>query len=100
MDVPILVGLEGGNDMEVKELKSLGTKNASCCCQGENCDGELTITIQINGKAVDTMQVPANICNEPLKALALENEKVLELLDGRQEQDVILNGRDSVNIIP
>jgi len=74
-------------------------KSTSCCGQGKKCDGVLTITIQVNGKAVGTMQVPAGICNEPLKALALEDKRILELLNDRAEKDVILSGRESVNII-
>lgn len=68
------------------------TEKTSCC-------GELTVILQINGKIVSSMLVPANICMEPLKALAFENEKVAAIVGDRIEKDVILDGRKSVNII-
>lgn len=70
-----------------------------CCDQGTNCDEELVVTIQINGKKVDTMRVPAAICREPLKMLALENETVVKFLAGREEKDIILDAKKAVNII-
>ena len=66
---------------------------------GSSAIGELTVTIQINGETITTMQVPTNICNEPLKALAAENETVITRLGDRIEKDILLEGKEIVNIL-
>ncbi|MDH3346885.1 MAG: hypothetical protein OEM02_02115 [Desulfobulbaceae bacterium] len=60
---------------------------------------ELTVTIQINGETITTMQVPSNICNEPLKALAAENDAIVARLGDRIEKDILLEGKKIVNIL-
>lgn len=70
-----------------------------CCEHQSGQPEERTVTIQINGQPVTTMQVPAKICKEPLKALAAENEEVITLLDGRMEKDILLTDCDIVNLI-
>lgn len=70
-----------------------------CCEDQSGQPGKRVVTIQINGHPITTMQVPAKICREPLKALAVENEKAITILDGRIEKEIILPDDDTVNII-
>ncbi len=60
---------------------------------------ELTIVVQVNGKVRAKLQVPADIEDEPLKQLALNDEKIVKMMDGKQPKKVIVVKKKLVNIV-
>jgi leucyl-tRNA synthetase len=60
---------------------------------------ELEIPVQLNGKLVARVLVPANATDEVLKQAALSNERVQARLDGRQIVKTIVVPRRLVNIV-
>ena len=60
---------------------------------------EIEVPVQINGKLRSKLRVPASIDEEALKALALADEKILGLLEGKQVRKVIVVPKKLVNIV-
>ncbi len=60
---------------------------------------ELEIPVQLNGKLVARVLVPADATDEVLKQAALSNERVQARLDGRQIVKTIVVPRRLVNIV-
>ncbi|GAB3245767.1 leucine--tRNA ligase [Arthrobacter pigmenti] len=60
----------------------------------------ITAIVQVQGKVRDRLQVPADIGEEELEALALESEAVSRSLDGRDIRKVIVRAPKLVNIVP
>jgi leucyl-tRNA synthetase len=62
-------------------------------------EDELEIAVQINGKLRTRLLVSAEVSEEELRKLALEESKVKSALDGRQIVKVIIVPRKLVNIV-
>ncbi|MDU2066292.1 MAG: class I tRNA ligase family protein, partial [Sporomusaceae bacterium] len=60
---------------------------------------EVEIVLQINGKVRDKLVVPANLDKKALEELALEQEKVKKLIDGKQIVKMICVPQKLVNIV-
>jgi leucyl-tRNA synthetase len=60
---------------------------------------EIEVPVQINGKVRSKLQVPASIDEETLKAMALADEKIRALLEGKQVRKVIVVPKKLVNIV-
>lgn len=60
---------------------------------------EIEIVLQINGKVRDKLIVPASLDKAALEALALEQEKVITLIAGKQVVKVICVPHKLVNIV-
>ena len=60
---------------------------------------EITMVIQINGKLRSEMQVSANISKEEAEKLALENEKISQLIEGKTIVKVIVVPKKLVNVV-
>jgi leucyl-tRNA synthetase len=57
------------------------------------------LVIQVNGKVRDRMQVPADLPEDELVALAKESPKVQAHLDGGQIRQTIVVPRKLVNLV-
>ena len=62
-------------------------------------DDTVEIVAQINGKVKDKIVIPANISKEEMEKVALENEKIVELIAGKQVLKVICVPGTLVNIV-
>jgi len=62
-------------------------------------DDTVEIVAQINGKVKDKIVIPANISKEEMERVALENEKIVSLIEGKQVLKVICVPGKLVNIV-
>ncbi len=62
-------------------------------------DDTVEIVAQINGKVKDKIMIPANISREEMEKVALENEKIVALIEGKQVIKVICVPGKLVNIV-
>ncbi|MDD2466309.1 MAG: leucine--tRNA ligase [Desulfobulbus sp.] len=62
-------------------------------------EDELTIVVQINGKVRVKLQVPTDIEDGELQQQALNDEKILKMMDGKQPKKVIVVKKKLVNIV-
>ena len=62
-------------------------------------DDTVEIVAQINGKVKDKIVIPANISKEEMERVALENEKIVALIEGKQVVKVICVPGKLVNIV-
>ena len=62
-------------------------------------DDTVEIVAQINGKVKDKIMIPANISREEMEKVALENEKIVVLIEGKQVLKVICVPGKLVNIV-
>ncbi len=62
-------------------------------------DDTVTCVVQVKGKLRDRLEVPADISDEDLEALALASERVAKFLDGPPRK-VIVRAPNLVNIVP
>ncbi len=62
-------------------------------------DDTVEIVAQINGKVKDKILIPANISKEEMESVALKNEKIVALIDGKQVLKVICVPGKLVNIV-
>ncbi len=62
-------------------------------------DDTVEIVAQINGKVKDKIMIPANISREEMERVALENEKIVALIEGKQVVKVICVPGKLVNIV-
>ncbi len=62
-------------------------------------DDTVEIVAQINGKVKDKIMLPANISKEDMEKAALENEKIVALIEGKQVIKVICVPGKLVNIV-
>ncbi|MHB0997697.1 MAG: leucine--tRNA ligase [Armatimonadota bacterium] len=60
---------------------------------------EVTVVLQVNGKVRERIQVPAETSKEELETIALQNEKMLEFIDGKPVKKVIIVPGKLVNIV-
>ena len=60
---------------------------------------EIEIVVQINGKVKDRLLVSTDITREELEKLALSDEKVIKLIDGKKVVKVIVVPSKLVNIV-
>ena len=62
-------------------------------------EDELTIVIQVRGKVRSRLQVPADIDDASLEAMALKDENALKFIDGKAIKKVIVVKKKLVNIV-
>jgi len=62
-------------------------------------EDEVTIVVQINGKVRERMLVPANIKPDEMKELVMQQERVQELIAGKQVVKVIPVPGKLINIV-
>ncbi len=62
-------------------------------------DDTVEIVAQINGKVKDKIMIPANITREEMEKVALENEKIVALIEGKQVLKLICVPGKLVNIV-
>lgn len=62
-------------------------------------EDELTIVVQINGKVRAKLQVAANIDDETLQQKALNEEKIVQLLEKKEPKKIIVVKKKLVNIV-
>ena len=62
-------------------------------------EDELTIVIQVNGKLRGKLQVPEDTDDDSLKQLALQDDKITQLLAGTQPKKIIVVRKKLVNIV-
>ena len=62
-------------------------------------DEELEIPVQLNGKLVTRLNVPAEIAEADLIRLATENERIVARLEGRQILKTIVVPKRLVNLV-
>ena len=62
-------------------------------------EDEIEVPVQINGKVRLRLTVPADVDEASLKALALADPKVRELLGGKEPRKVIVVPKKLVNIV-
>lgn len=62
-------------------------------------DDTVTCVVQVMGKVRDRLEVPADISDDDLQALALASEKVSQYLDG-EPRKVIVRAPNLVNVVP
>ena len=67
--------------------------------ESKTVDDTIEIVAQINGKVKDKIRIPANISREDMEAVALENEKIKALIDGKTVVKVICVPGKLVNIV-
>ena len=60
---------------------------------------EITFIVQVNGKLRKKLKVPADLSEEELKKIALEDERIREFLDGREVKRVVVVPKRLVNIV-
>jgi leucyl-tRNA synthetase len=60
---------------------------------------EITLVLQVNGKVRDRVTVPAEISEEEVRKMALENPNVQKYLEGRTPRQVIVVPKKLVNIV-
>ena len=62
-------------------------------------DDTVTCVVQVKGKVRDRLEVPTDISDADLQALALASEKVAQFLDG-EPRKVIVRAPNLVNVVP
>ena len=62
-------------------------------------EDSIEVPVQINGKVRLRLTVPADVDEATLKALALADPKVCELLAGKEPRKVIVVPKKLVNIV-
>jgi len=62
-------------------------------------EDELTIVIQVKGKVRSRLQVPADIDDASLEAMALKDENTLKFIDGKTIKKIIVVKKKLVNIV-
>jgi len=67
--------------------------------EAKTIDDTVEIVAQINGKVKDKILIPANISKEEMEKVALENEKIVALIEGKQVVKVICVPGKLVNIV-
>ncbi len=67
--------------------------------EAKTIDQTVEFVVQINGKVRDRMMFPAEISPEDLKKAALENQRIQELVDGKEIVKVIAVPKKLVNIV-
>ena len=60
---------------------------------------EITLVIQINGKLRKRLSIPADTSEETLKKLAIEDERIKELLTNKEIKKIIVVPKKLVNIV-
>lgn len=67
--------------------------------EAKTVDDEIEIVVQINGKIRDKAMVPAGLDREGLQQVAMESERIQELIDGKNVVKVIAVPGKLVNIV-
>ena len=67
--------------------------------EGKTVDDTVEIVAQINGKVKDKIQIATNISKDEMEAVALQNEKIKALIEGKTVVKVICVPGKLVNIV-
>ncbi len=67
--------------------------------EAKTIDNEVEVVVQINGKIRDKMMLSAELDLKGMEEVALENEKIKELIDGKQVVKVIAVPKKLINIV-
>jgi len=67
--------------------------------EAKTIDAEVEIVVQINGKIKDKISIPAGTSKDELEKIAIENEKIKELTEGKQIVKVIAVPNKLVNVV-
>ena len=59
----------------------------------------VTLAIQVNGKLRETLEVPADIAEEELKQLVLENPRIQKYIGGKEIRKMIVVPKRLVNVV-
>jgi leucyl-tRNA synthetase len=62
-------------------------------------DSEVEIVVQVSGRIADRFNIPADLDEAGMQALALESEKVKELIEGKTIRKIIAVKGKLVNIV-
>lgn len=62
-------------------------------------EDEITIILQVKGKVRSRLQVPADIDDDQLQQQALEDERVIKFMDGKEPKKIIVVKKKLVNIV-
>ncbi len=63
-------------------------------------DEVVTCVVQVSGKLRDKLEVPPDIAQDELRALALASPRIVELLGGIEPRAVIVRAPKLVNVVP
>ncbi len=67
--------------------------------EAKTVDDEVEVVVQINGKIRDKMMISADLNPQQMQEVALANEKIKELIDGKQVVKVIAIPKKLINIV-
>ena len=67
--------------------------------EAKTVDDEVEVVVQINGKIRDKMMISAELSPQQMQEVALANEKIKELIDGKQVVKVIAIPKKLINIV-
>lgn len=78
---------------------SVHVANWPVCDEAAMVKDEIEIVLQINGKVRGKISVPANVSREEMQELALSNDKIKEMTEGKDIVKVIAVPKKLVNIV-
>ena len=67
--------------------------------EAKTVDDEIEVVVQINGKIRDKMMISADLTPQQMQEVALESDKIKELIDGKQVVKVIAVPKKLINIV-
>ncbi len=67
--------------------------------EAKTVDDEIEVVVQINGKIRDKMMISADLNPQQMQEVALANDKIKELIDGKQVVKVIAVPKKLINIV-
>ena len=67
--------------------------------EAKTVDDEIEVVVQINGKIRDKMMIAAELNPQQMQEVALNNDKIKELIDGKQVVKVIAVPKKLINIV-
>ncbi len=62
-------------------------------------DERITMAVQVNGKVRSKIEVPSDMADDDIKALALSDEKVKQWLDGKPVKNIVVVPKRLVSIV-
>ncbi len=67
--------------------------------EAKTVDDEIEVVVQINGKIRDKMMISADLTPQQMQEVALENDRIKELTEGKQVVKVIAVPKKLINIV-
>lgn len=87
------------NEMVLNNTEELAYANWPTYDESKTIDDVITVILQINGRIREKIEVTNNLSKEELEKMALSNERISELLDGKTVKKVIVVPNKLVNIV-